>query len=146
MFMKIANARKNRNKGFSLIELIIVIAIMVALVAVMAPQFIKYVQKSRNAALKTAAEDYLSSVKAAFIDEDTDDDYKVEGTITFSVSSGKLYIDRGAFSADAINFFNSAAGIDGSNMPKMGAATETYEIQVAKNGSEWTFKLDSAAE
>ena len=37
------------NKGFSLVELIIVIAIMAILIAVLAPQYIKYVEKSRKA-------------------------------------------------------------------------------------------------
>ncbi len=36
------------NKGFSLVELIIVIAIMAVLVGVLAPQFIKYVEQSRD--------------------------------------------------------------------------------------------------
>lgn len=39
--------RKN-NKGFSLVELIVVIAIMAVLVGVLAPQFIKYVENSRQ--------------------------------------------------------------------------------------------------
>lgn len=39
--------KKTNNKGFSLVELIIVIAIMAVLVAVMAPSFIKYVEQSR---------------------------------------------------------------------------------------------------
>ena len=38
------------NKGFSLVELIIVIAIMAILVGVIAPQLIKYIEKSRQAA------------------------------------------------------------------------------------------------
>ena len=37
--------KKMDNKGFSLVELIIVIAIMVILVAVLAPQYLKYVEK-----------------------------------------------------------------------------------------------------
>lgn len=38
------------NKGFSLVELIIVIAIMAVLVGVIAPQLIKYIEKSRTSA------------------------------------------------------------------------------------------------
>lgn len=38
------------NKGFSLVELIIVIAIMAILVGVIAPQLIKYIEKSRTSA------------------------------------------------------------------------------------------------
>lgn len=55
--------RKNK-KGFSLVELIIVVAIMVALVAVMAPAFVKYVKKSHDAVVTAAAESVLQFVKA----------------------------------------------------------------------------------
>lgn len=49
---------KMRNDGFSLVELIIVIAIMAILVAILAPQYIKYVEKSRLA----ADDDFLSNI------------------------------------------------------------------------------------
>lgn len=38
---------KRNNKGFSLVELIIVIAIMAILAGVLAPQFVKYIGRSR---------------------------------------------------------------------------------------------------
>ena len=40
--------KQKNNKGFSLVELIVVIAIMAVLVGVLAPQLIKYVEKSRE--------------------------------------------------------------------------------------------------
>ena len=68
---KLDSLRKNK-KGFSLIELIIVIAIMVALIAIMAPNFVKYVQKSRDTALRAAAEDFYTAVKVAYGDPDSE--------------------------------------------------------------------------
>lgn len=42
------NRNKMNNNGFSLVELIIVIAIMAVLIAVLAPQYMKYVERGRN--------------------------------------------------------------------------------------------------
>ena len=39
---------KGNNKGFSLIELIIAVAILVVLTGVLAPQMVKYIEKSRE--------------------------------------------------------------------------------------------------
>ncbi len=41
--------KKANDRGFSLVELIIVVAIMAILIVVVAPQYIKYVERSRNA-------------------------------------------------------------------------------------------------
>ena len=49
--------KKTNNKGFSLVELIIVIAIMAILVGVLAPQYLKYVEKSRVSADKAVSEE-----------------------------------------------------------------------------------------
>ena len=41
-------AKRKTDKGFSLIELIIVIVVMAILVAILAPQFMKHIEKSRR--------------------------------------------------------------------------------------------------
>lgn len=75
--------KKMNNKGFSLVELIVVIAIMAVLVGVLAPQFIKYVESSRKSTdiqniqqLKTAVEVYAAGSQS------TD-------TMTIEISSAK---------------------------------------------------------
>ena len=59
--------RTLNNKGFSLIELIVVIAIMAILVGALAPQYMKFVERSRKstdvqnvAAIKSALEVYAA--------------------------------------------------------------------------------------
>lgn len=62
---------KKNNKGFSLVELIIVIAIMAILAGAIAPALIRYIDKSRKSndvsaakSIKTAVETALASEKA----------------------------------------------------------------------------------
>lgn len=43
------NEKKMNNKGFSLVELIIVIAIMAVLIAVLAPQYMRFIERGRVA-------------------------------------------------------------------------------------------------
>ena len=72
----------NRNKGFSLVELIIVIAIMAILAGALAPALIKYIAKSRRSTdvsnaqtIATAVANALSVEKA--YDDATPGDYPV---------------------------------------------------------------------
>jgi len=59
---------KKNNNGFSLVELIIVIAIMAVLVGVLAPQFIKYVEQSRRSRDIQTAQEIREAVLADIAD------------------------------------------------------------------------------
>lgn len=62
--------KKMNNKGFSLVELIVVIAIMAVLVGVLAPQFIKYVESSRRSTDISNAQNIQSAILADLADLD----------------------------------------------------------------------------
>lgn len=73
---------KKNNNGFSLVELIIVIAIMAVLVGVLAPQFIKYVEQSRRSRDITTAQEIREAVLADIADN------SLTGSGTLNPTSG----------------------------------------------------------
>lgn len=78
------NNQKQDNKGFSLVELIVVIAIMAVLVAVLAPQFTKYIDRSRQSNDATTVAGIVTAAEVGIADST---DYKniIPGTYTITV-------------------------------------------------------------
>ena len=83
--------KKLNNKGFSLVELIIVIAIMAVLIGVLAPQYLKYVEKSRQSADLDNYNEMISAVEAWAADPTntwTDGDIKCAINTASTASGG----------------------------------------------------------
>lgn len=149
---KLDSVRKNK-KGFSLVELIIVIAIMVALIAVMAPSFVKYVQKSRDSALATAAESLYTAMQTYYGDPDE----SPAGAVTLYVwakGGESIKISDTAFQtgtivnatdADDAGKIVKIAGVDTSKT--MGKASVYYTLTAtapAAGSTGWTFSMTKA--
>ena len=71
------------NKGFSLVELIVVVAIMAVLVGILAPAYLSYVEKTRIGADEDAAEEIRRAVETAAAEVQVYDTIN-NGTYTFS--------------------------------------------------------------
>ena len=61
--------KKMNNKGFSLVELIVVIAIMAILAVTLAPRLTQYVEKSRKASDQEAVNTIFTAAKLANLEE-----------------------------------------------------------------------------
>lgn len=67
--MKKQERKKMNNKGFSLVELIVVVAIMAVLAVVVAPQYTRYVEKTRVQKDESAAAEFEHAVEIAITEE-----------------------------------------------------------------------------
>lgn len=115
--------KKMNNKGFSLVELIIVIAIMAVLIAVLAPQYLKYVEKSRVSADGQTADEFVSAFQVLASDPDVDLGSNTitansdnTGKITINDPTGKLseIMDTGKqykYKSKTFKDANSGAGV-----------------------------------
>jgi type IV pilus assembly protein PilA len=66
--------RENENKGFSLVELIVVIAIMAVLTAVLAPSLLAYVERSRAQKDDSAMGEVTNAIMLAMSDQEVYDE------------------------------------------------------------------------
>lgn len=100
--------KKSNNKGFSLVELIIVIAIMAILAGAIAPALIRYIDKSRKSNDVSAAKTIKTAVETAMSNEVT---YANLTAATFTTSAGVtspcLTLTPGGSVASTVNFNGS---------------------------------------
>ena len=82
--------RKERmnDRGFSLVELIIVIAIMAILIVVLAPQYLRYVERSRNSTDMQNARTMMTAIETWAADPQAGSGFGAAGqTVAIEVTS-----------------------------------------------------------
>ena len=124
---------RHKNKGFSLVELVIIIAILAVLIAVLAPSLMTYTERSRAQKDVTTMDEVVNAVQLAMADQKCYDEmikYSCSNNfITYSDSSGNYgqQINDGEFWAP-----------DGS-----GRAT-TITFNPTRKGNETYYVLETA--
>lgn len=93
--------KKMNNKGFSLVELIIVVAIMAVLIGVLAPTYLKYVESSKKTSDCSAIGSYLDACEVVAIDPNVTWGAGSGNAVTLTVSSASLSVTAGPSEAQA---------------------------------------------
>lgn len=100
---------KMNDKGFSLVELIIVIAIMAVLVVVLAPQYLKYVERARNSTDTSNATSIVTALQVYAADPDVEEPFTAEESFTITVSKTGTTFGTGGNNRVAGDALDSAA-------------------------------------
>lgn len=123
------------NKGFSLVELIIVIAIMAILVGVMAPQLIKYIEKSNVSADTQLAGTVQTAITTAMMDPEVLANSTASSYIT-SMQNSHSPVTIGSY-VGTTNLFTSAV----SEILGVSTATEVTDSLKSAGASSITVTL-----
>jgi len=123
----------NKNKGFSLVELIVVVAIMAVLVGILAPAYLSYVEKTRRGTDENMAEEVRHTVEISAADIHVYDELKGGATLTYSGNA--VIATVGATYGQ--NFAEAMADT---------YATKTFDIKSKKyNGKSYTVTVASVS-
>lgn len=133
--MKRTERKENANKGFSLVELIVVIAIMAVLIGLLAPQFLKYVERSRKSTDKQNVDAIISALEVYAVDEEVAaaDQVTTGAKITLTTTETTVTATNATNNADKAL---TSAGIDkiGLKSSKWSAASIDLEVTIDANG------------
>lgn len=124
------------NKGFSLVELIIVIAIMAVLVGVLAPQFLKYVERSRKSTDCQNAASIVTALQTYAVDPMVTTNKLADGATVVLKSGATAGVDDTGICSGNANAALKAAGITEVGLKSSewgGDITLTVDIDASGN-------------
>ncbi len=112
--------RKKKQKGFTLIELIVVVFIITVLAAIAVPQFVTYKQKGYNAQAKAELKGFYIACRAYFADSPTTPACSVALVAATFVKSSDVTF--GNIPADQTLFGTTSAHVAGTSTYTIGAS------------------------
>lgn len=144
MKKELKNTKKKNNKGFSLVELIVVIAIMAVLMAVLAPAMLRYVEKSRIQKDESSASEVLSAVNNALADEEISEPI-TDGDTVAVANSGTGVAYTGSTNASAlVTEITKTVDPASFKFTSKKYKDKTYTITIAVNAADATYKATGA--
>ena len=126
--------KKMNNKGFSLVELIVVIAIMAVLVGVLAPQFIKYVEKSRESTDIQNVDSIRGAIEAYYSDKEN-----VTGEVVIVVKSGAAPTISVGGTDDSTKAALKDGGVDAARLKSTQWGTSGIKMTYDPTTGKWSY-------
>ena len=126
---------KKNNKGFSLVELIVVIAVMAVLVGVLAPAYLRYVDKAKVQKDVSAVAEVVEAVKMAASESDVSKE--LAGTkVTLNISN------TGAISGGTTNLLKEVKATVGDTLGFSSSSMTAITIDIKQDATNYNLLID----
>lgn len=125
--------KKTSNKGFSMVELIIVIAIMAILAAALAPALIKYINKSRLSTDISTGTSIASAASAAMAVEAANDDSTNYTASPVDVNTILTASDDFASEFKEVMAVSNVSGKSKKDLAGTAISTQSFYLQIDSN-------------
>ncbi|TCK03846.1 prepilin-type N-terminal cleavage/methylation domain-containing protein [Phorcysia thermohydrogeniphila] len=128
-------ATQMSRSGFTLVELLIVIAIIAILAAIAVPQFAKYKERAYVAAMNSDAHNIIAAEEAYYSQYDK---YATGGDTSFNSSKGTLTISNGTTTVTTLNLSKNVVLLDYDDLT---AATQIEAVTCPDGSPGYKFAL-----
>lgn len=133
------SAKLKRKSGFTLIEMLIVVAIIVILVAVSIPMVTSSLDKAKEA---TDAANLRSAEAAAMIAHMSSNSIPATQTYYYDADTGKAYTEKDKVTSTGYNQMEQTTSGSGSSSTKISAKAGIVQVNITPDGitSTWVSK------
>lgn len=140
---KLFNREKKNNKGFTLVELVVVVAILAILVGLLAPQYTKYVERSRKAADVANLDSLVKAVEVAVADNVYSDLIPATGSknVVIVIDRNKTAITYDG--GENTTLTKALQEYAGNNWNETTLKSKSWKTKANNNAIKATLKIDS---
>lgn len=127
--------RKMNNKGISLIELIVAIAIMVVLIGVVTPTMYKHLQRAKQVRVEKEASEFINAAQVAYIEVNVAGNEPGKDVIKHKTSSSSPYYKKGTLYGNLTNWTVHNGTVSGASNGAF--ADSFFKLLGISYGKEW---------
>lgn len=133
--------KRLNNKGFSLVELIVVIAIMAILVAMISPSLISRLDKAKQVKVEKEAQTFLDATNYAYIEVASRGEQPEGDVIKHVTTRNSSFYENGTKYANLTNWTVINGTVSGASNSAL--AVEIFDILGISYGNGWKTKASS---